>query len=117
MDDGLTYLCTEIVLIDDQKAFDTVEYSILAKKLSDTDAHGHKISWIKSHRSGRKNRNENGVNCWVIDLFRQRSPYVGIVRNQGIGSVLWTSSLLMLGNAEVLRKDRILPFAFVSIDV
>ena len=53
----------------------------------------------------------------IIDLFRQRSPFVGIVRNQGIGSVLWTSYLLMLGNAEVLRKDRILPFAFVSIDV
>ena len=53
----------------------------------------------------------------TIDLFRQRSPSVGIVRNQGIGSVLWTSYLLMLGNAEVLRKDRILPFAFVSIDV
>ena len=52
-----------------------------------------------------------------IDLFRQRSPSVGIVRNQGIGSVLWTSYLLMLGYAEVLRKDRILPFAFVSIDV
>ena len=40
-----------------------------------------------------------------IDLFRQRSPSVGIVRNQGIGSILWTSYLLMLGNAEVLRKD------------
>ena len=53
----------------------------------------------------------------TIDLFRQRSPSVGIVRNQGIGSVLWTSYLLMLGNAEVLRKDRILSFAFVSIDV
>ena len=53
----------------------------------------------------------------IIDLFRQRSPSVGIVINQGIGSVLWTSYLLMLGNAEVLRKDRILPFAFVSIDV
>ena len=53
----------------------------------------------------------------TIDLFRQRSPSVGIVRNQGIGSVLRTSYLLMLGNAEVLRKDRILPFAFVSIDV
>ena len=52
-----------------------------------------------------------------IDLIRQRSPSVGIVRNEGIGSVLWTSYLLMLGNAEVLRKDRILPFAFVSIDV
>ena len=53
----------------------------------------------------------------AIDLFRQRSPSVAIVRNQGIGSVLLTSYLLMLGNAEVLRKDRILPFAFVSIDV
>ena len=53
-----------------------------------------------------------------IDLFRQRSPSVGIIiRNHGIGSVLWTSYLLMLGNAEVLRKDRIMPFAFVSIDV
>ena len=53
----------------------------------------------------------------TIDLFRQRSPSVGIVRNLGIGSVLWASYLLMLGNAEVLREDRILPFAFVSIDV
>ena len=57
------------------------------------------------------------VNCPAINLFRQHSPSVGIFRNQGIGSVLWTSYLLMLGNAEVLRKDRILPFAFVSIDV
>ena len=52
MDDGL--YTGMILLIDFQKAFDTVDYSILAMKLKAIGADRPSVSWFESYLSRRK---------------------------------------------------------------
>ena len=51
MDDGLY---TGMILIDLQKAFDTVDYSMLATQLKAIGADRPSESWFESYLSGRK---------------------------------------------------------------
>jgi hypothetical protein len=51
MDDGLF---TGVVLIDLQKAFDTVDHSILTTKLKAMGVDRSSVSWFESYLSGRK---------------------------------------------------------------
>ena len=52
MDEGLRY--TGMVLIDIQKAFDTVDYTILTKKLNAIGVDDSTGSWFMSYMAGRK---------------------------------------------------------------
>ena len=47
-------LVTGIILIDFQKAFDTINHDILLKKLSITDFSDHTVKWFRSYLSNRK---------------------------------------------------------------
>ena len=44
---------TGMILIDLQKAFDTIDYDILLKKSSTTGFSNHTIGWFKSYLSNR----------------------------------------------------------------
>ena len=50
-DDGLV---TGMVLIDLQKAFDTINQDIILKKLSIMGFSGHTVKWFQSYLSNRK---------------------------------------------------------------
>ena len=45
---------TGMILIDLQKAFDTINYDILLKKLSIIDFSDHTVKWFQSYLSNRK---------------------------------------------------------------
>ena len=44
-------LMTDMILVDLQKAFDTIEHDILLKKLSAIGFSNHIIGWFKSYLS------------------------------------------------------------------
>ena len=54
---------TGMILIDLQKAFDTIDHDILLKKLSAIGFSNHTIGWLKSYRSNRLFRVDLG-NCY-----------------------------------------------------
>ena len=47
-------LVTGMILIDLQKAFDTINHDILLKKLNIIGFSGHNVKWFQSHLSNRK---------------------------------------------------------------
>ena len=56
-------LMTGMILVDLQKAFDTIDHDILLKKLSAIGFSNHAISWFKSHLYNRLFR-VNLENCY-----------------------------------------------------
>ena len=54
---------TDMILIDLQKAFDTLDHDILLKKLSAFGFSNHTISWFESYLSNRLFR-VNLENCY-----------------------------------------------------
>ena len=56
-------LMTDMILVDLQKAFDTIEHDILLKKLSAIGFSNHIIGWFKSYLSNRLFR-VNLENCY-----------------------------------------------------
>ena len=54
---------TSMILLDLQKAFDTIDHDILLKKLSAIGFPNHTIGWFKSHLSNRLFRVNLG-NCY-----------------------------------------------------
>ena len=54
---------TGMILIDLQKAFDTIDHDIVLKKLSAIGFSNHTIGWLKSYRSNRLFRVDLG-NCY-----------------------------------------------------
>ena len=76
MDEGLY---TGIVLIDLQKAFETVDYTILTKKLNATGIDDSAGSWFKSHLAVRKQ---------VVKINGRVSPAGNIACGVPQGSIL-----------------------------
>ena len=56
---------TGMVLLDLQKAFDTVDHGILCNKLQAMGVHSDSVKWFKGCRMGRSDK----VSLWYVSLL------------------------------------------------